>query len=257
MMNSYEHIEILIEDDLAFLVFNRPDQLNAMNRKMMGEIIEGIGEINLNEQVKVAIIRGKGRAFMAGADIKEYASQTPQEFRAFQDRGRKLYESIEEASKPWIAAVDGFALGGGCEIALSCDLILASKRSKIGLPEVHLSLIPGGGGTQRLTQKVGINRAKEMLFTGGQYTAPELHSWGVVNRVFEDENFDEEVQAFAKKLARRSTQSIAQLKRLTQLSLTNTPFEDRIEEEGRTVEQLFLTDEARQAIEAFISKNKS
>ena len=257
MVNSYEHIEILIEDDLAFLIFNRPDQLNAMNRKMMGEIIKGIEEINLNEKVKVAIIQGKGRAFMAGADIKEYGSQTPEEFRSFQDNGKKLYESIEGASKPWIAAVDGFALGGGCEIALSCDLILASSRSRMGLPEVHLSLIPGGGGTQRLTEKVGINRAKEMLFTGGQYSATELHNWGVVNRVFDDENFEEEVQAFAKKLTRRSTQSIAQLKRLAQLSLTSTPFDDRIDEEARIVEQLFLTDEARQAIQAFISKNKS
>ena len=166
-MNKYEHIEVLIEDDLAFLVFNRPDQLNAMNRKMMGDIIEGIEEINLNGQVKVAVIKGRGRAFMAGADIKEYANQTPEDFRSFQENGKKLYESIEQSSKPWIAAVDGFALGGGCEVALSGDLILASNRSKMGLPEVHLSLIPGGGGTQRLTQKMEINRAKEMLFTGG------------------------------------------------------------------------------------------
>lgn len=257
MTGSYEHIEVLLEDDLAFLVFNRPDQLNAMNRKMMGEIIKGIGEINLNEQVRVAVIRGKGRAFMAGADIKEYASQTPEEFRSFQENGKNLYESIEGSDKPWIAAVDGFALGGGCEIALACDLILASHRSKMGLPEVHLGLIPGGGGTQRLTQKVGINRAKEMLFTGGQYTATELHGWGIVNRVFDDEKFDGEVQAFAKKLARRSTQSIAQLKRLTRLSLTSTPFGDRINEEARTVEKLFLTDEAQHAIKAFASKTKS
>ncbi|MCG8310113.1 MAG: enoyl-CoA hydratase/isomerase family protein [Cytophagales bacterium] len=256
-MSSYTHIEILIESDLAYLVFNRPGRLNAMNRKMMTEIIGGIEEINLNEQVKVAVIKGKGRAFMAGADIKEYAIQTPEEFKAFQENGKKLYNLIEQSPKPWIAAVDGFALGGGCEIALSCDLILASERSKLGLPEVHLSLIPGGGGTQRLIQKVGINRAKEMLFTGGQYAALELYNWGIVNRVFENENFTEEVRAFAMKLARRSTQSLAQLKRLTQLSLTNMPFEERIDEEGRTVEQLFLTVEAQQAIEAFISKNKS
>ncbi|MCG8384172.1 MAG: enoyl-CoA hydratase/isomerase family protein [Cytophagales bacterium] len=257
MTGSYEHIEVLVEDDLAYLVFNRPGQLNAMNRKMMGEIIKGIEEINLNEQVKAAVIKGNGRAFMAGADIKEYAAQTHQEFQSFQQNGKKLYESVEQSGKPWIAAVDGFALGGGCEIALSCDLILASKRSKMGLPEVHLGLIPGGGGTQRLAQKAGINRAKEMLFTGGQYTATELYGWGIVNRVFEDENFEEEVHAFAKKLARRSAQSIAQLKRLAQLSLTSTPFKDRINEEGRTVEQLFLTDEAQHAIKTFASKSKS
>ena len=257
MADNYEHIEILIDGDLAYLAFNRTGQLNAMNRKMMEEIVKGIGEINANAQVKVAVIKGNGRAFMAGADIKEYASQTPEAFRSFQEYGKKLYESIEQSTKPWIAAIDGFALGGGFEIALSCDLVLASNRSKMGLPEVHLGLIPGGGGTQRLTQKVGVNRAKEMLFTGGQYTAVELHGWGIVNRVFDDDNFEEEVRAFAKKLTRRSSQSIAQLKRLVQLSLTSAPFRDRIDDEARTVEQLFLTDEARQAIEAFISKTKT
>ncbi|MCL4153139.1 UNVERIFIED_CONTAM: hypothetical protein GTU68_026890, partial [Idotea baltica] len=142
-----------------------------MNREMMNEIIEGIEAVNSNENIHVAVIRGEGRAFMAGADIKEYADQTPEAFKSFQDCGIQLYKSIEEAPKPWIAAVNGFALGGGFEIALSCDMILASSTAKMGLPEVFLSLVPGGGGTQRLIQKIGINRAKELLFFGGQYSA--------------------------------------------------------------------------------------
>ena len=152
MDKKYINIKVEIRNNIGFLIFNRPDQLNAMNRKMMDEIIDGILEINNNEDVKVGVVTGEGRAFMAGADIKEYGSQTPEEFKSFQDRGIKLYESIENSAKPWLAAVNGFALGGGFEIALSCDMILASDQAKMGLPEVFLSLIPGGGGTQRLIQ---------------------------------------------------------------------------------------------------------
>ena len=175
MNKTFKHIIVKSEDKIGFLIFNRPTQLNAMNREMMDEIIEAIRLINTDDSINVGVITGSGRAFMAGADIKEYGDQTLEEFKSFQDRGIKLYETIENASKPWIAAVNGFALGGGFEIALSCDMILASATAKMGLPEVFLSLVPGGGGTQRLIQKVGINRAKELLFFGGQYTAEDGH----------------------------------------------------------------------------------
>ncbi len=250
-----ENVFIGIEDRIATLVFNRPDQLNAMNRQMMDEIIDAIKTINANKEVKVAVIRGEGRAFMAGADIKEYGSQTSEEFVAFQEKGKLLYESIENSSKPWIAAVNGFALGGGFEIALSCDMILASDQAQMGLPEVFLSLIPGGGGTQRLIQKVGINRVKEMLFLGGQFDAKQLYDWGIVNRVFEDADFSSQVIDFAKKLSRRPSNSIAQLKRLANLSLTEMPFDQRIEDEALTVRELFLGEEAQEAIQNFIKKN--
>ena len=257
MDKKYINIKVEIRNNIGFLIFNRPDQLNAMNRKMMDEIIDGILEINNNEDVKVGVVTGEGRAFMAGADIKEYGSQTPEEFKSFQDRGIKLYESIEYSAKPWLAAVNGFALGGGFEIALSCDMILASDQAKMGLPEVFLSLIPGGGGTQRLIQRIGINRVKEMLFLGAQYSAIDLMNWGVVNKVFENENFNEEVVKFAEKLSRRSSKSITHLKRLANMSLTEIPFSKRIEEEGRTVYNLFYDDEAQDAIKKFISKNEN
>ena len=175
---------------------------------------------------------------------------------SFQEKGKQLYESIENASKPWIAAVDGFALGGGFEIALSCDMILASEQAKMGLPEVFLSLIPGGGGTQRLIQKIGINRVKEMLFLGAQYSANTLYDWGIVNRVLENEMFFKQVMEFAEKLSRRSQSSISQLKRLTNLSLTSLQFEQRIEDEAQTVKRLFLQKEAQDAIQNFIKKSE-
>ena len=254
-MDTFKNITVAIKADIAVLRFNRPDQLNAMNREMMDEIISGIVAINKSDKALVGVITGNGRAFMAGADIKEYASQTPEQFKSFQERGIKLYESIENAPKPWIAAVNGFALGGGFEIALACDMILASESAKMGLPEVFLSLVPGGGGTQRLIQKIGINRTKEMLFTGGQYTADALYDWGIVNHVIKADEFDEEVFRFAEKLTRRPTKALKQLKRLAHLSLSPMPFDQKIEEEGKVVTELFYSKEAQKAIKDFIDKS--
>jgi len=255
-MKEFKTIQIEITDKIAVLKFNRPEQLNAMNRQMMDEIIEGIHWINANDEIAVAVISGTGKAFMAGADIKEYGSQTTEEFEAFQEKGKQLYAAIEGASKPWIAAVNGFALGGGFEIALSCDMIVASDRAKMGLPEVFLSLIPGGGGTQRLIQKIGINRVKEMLFFGAQYDAATMHNWGIVNRVFSNDSFKSEVMDFAGKLSRRSQNSIAKLKSLANLSLSSLSFEEKINTEAQTVKDLFLHDEAQTAIQNFIKKSE-
>jgi enoyl-CoA hydratase/carnithine racemase len=225
-----------------------------MNREMMNEIIEGIEVINTNDDIYVAVITGEGRAFMAGADIKEYADQTPEQFKSFQDCGIQLYKSIEHAPKPWIAAVNGFALGGGFEIALSCDMIVASDKAKMGLPEVFLSLVPGGGGTQRLIQKIGINRAKELLFFGGQYSAEQLMDWGIVNHVLPDEEFNEGVLKFAEKLTRRSPNAVKELKRLAQLSLEPISFKEKLNEEGMVVTNLFYGEEAQKAIQDFVDK---
>ncbi|TQO38421.1 enoyl-CoA hydratase/enoyl-CoA hydratase/3-hydroxypropionyl-coenzyme A dehydratase [Arenibacter algicola] len=254
MDSKYKNINLNIDNKVAVLKFNRPEQLNAMNRQMMDEIIDGIVTINNNEDVKVAVITGSGRAFMAGADIKEYGSQTEEQFRSFQETGITLYEAIENAPKPWIAAVNGFALGGGFEIALACDLILASENAKMGLPEVFLSLIPGGGGTQRLIQKIGVNRVREMLFLGGQYSSEQLHAWGIVNQIVPDGEFDETIWLYAEKLSRRSPSAIKQLKKLVQLSLTSLSFDQKIQEEAKTVTKLFYSPEAKKAIQDFIEK---
>ncbi|GAB3656513.1 enoyl-CoA hydratase-related protein [Echinicola sediminis] len=257
MKDTYKNISILKQAGIGTLRLNRPEQLNAMNREMMDEIIAGIEDINSDSSISVGVITGNGRAFMAGADIKEYGNQSPEQFKAFQIRGNDLYAGIEKAQKPWIAAVNGYALGGGFEIALACDLILAVKGAKLGLPEVFLSLIPGGGGTQRLIQKTGINRAKEMLFTGGQYDALTLKDWGIVNHIYEETNFQKEVESYAAKLARRPIQSLRELKRLAQLSLSPIPFEEKTEEEGKTVEALFHSESAQEAIRDFILKSSS
>lgn len=256
MSRKFKNIIVRSEDKIGYLIFNRPTQLNAMNREMMGEIIEAIKLLNADETINVGVITGSERAFMAGADIKEYGSQTQEQFDAFQKMGIQLYESIENADMPWIAAVNGFALGGGFEIAMACDLIIAKESSKMGLPEVFLSLIPGGGGTQRLAQKVGINRTKEVLFTGKQYDAKTFHDWGIVNLLIDDESFEKEVSDYANKLARRPKKALKELKRLANLSITHPSFQQHIEEEGKTVARLFLDPEAKEAIQNFIKKNE-
>ncbi|GAB5553586.1 MAG: enoyl-CoA hydratase-related protein [Saprospiraceae bacterium] len=255
MRSNYQTIIVELIDEIGFIQFNRPEQLNAMNRVMMDEIIAGIEAINTNDQARVGVITGQGRAFMAGADIKEYGQQTLEQFQSFQKKGESLYARLEHAPQPWIAAVNGFALGGGFEIPLACDLILASDQAKMGLPEVFLNLVPGGGGTQRLIQKIGINRVKEMLFTGGQYDAQTLFNWGLVNRVFKAESFEREVLQFAAKLSRRPMEALEQLKKLAYLSLSPASFKDKIEAEGLAVTQLFYSEAAQQAIQNFIDKN--
>ncbi len=256
MNRKFKNIIVKTENNIGFLVFYRPGQLNAMNREMMDEIIEAILMINADVTINVGVITGSERAFMAGADIKEYGNQTLEQFNAFQEKGIRLYDAIENADIPWIAAVNGFALGGGFEIAMACDLIVANESAKMGFPEVFLSLVPGGGGTQRLAQKIGINRAKEVLFTGGQYSAKTFYDWGIVNLLVEDDSFDQEVSRFAEKLSRRPKKAIKELKRLANLSITHPSFQQHIEEEGNTVARLFLNKGAQEAIQRFIKKNE-
>ena len=191
---------------------------------------------------------------MAGADIKEYAAQSDEEFLAFQKKGWRVYEEAERGNKPFIAVVNGYALGGGFEIAAACDLVIASEDALFGLPEVHLGLVPGGGGTQRLIQKLGINRMREILYLGGKYSASQMQEWGVVNYVVPADELVGFAKEIAAKLTRRSPQAIAQLKKLTYLSTCPMELEERLEEEGKSLFMLFHTPEAQKRIHDFANK---
>lgn len=252
----YRFLILTKKEGVATLTFNRPDQLNAMNREFMDEIISALEEINNDTAISVGVIQGIGKAFMAGADIKEYGSQTEEQFQAFQKKGISLYKLIEESPKPYIAAVSGYALGGGFEIMLACDLVIANAEALLGLPEVHLGLIPGGGGTQRLIRKIGLNRVNEMLFFGEQYSSEIMKEWGIVNYVVPLDTFNTKVQQLAQKLCRRSSKALHQLKRMSQLSVGDVPFTKRLETEAQTVSELFYGEEAKKKINDFINKNK-
>lgn len=255
-MNNYDTITCTVEEGVGRLQFNRPGLLNAMNRRMMDEIIHALETIMHDPTIKVGVITGSGRAFMAGADIKEYSRQTPDEFAGFQAKGRRLYALIEQADIPFIAAVNGFALGGGFEIALACDFIVAAASAKMGLPEVHLGLIPGGGGAQRLLQRVGIGRAKEMLLLGQSYSADQMEEWGILHAVAEDEVLEKKVAELAEKLKRRPAQAVKAIKAMLAPSAVEAPFETRLDREGAAVAALFHTPVAAQLIQKFTEKNQ-
>jgi enoyl-CoA hydratase/carnithine racemase len=192
---------------------------------------------------------------MAGSDIKKYAAQTDEEFDSFQKRGMEIYRNAEQNKKPVIAAVNGFALGGGFEITLACDLIVAAKSASFGLPEVNIGLVPGGGGTQRLITKIGMNRVKEMLMFGGRYPADKMLEWGVVNYVVEDEELIPYAKELASKLCRRSASALAELKRLALLSTYPIDRDERLATEIGTLFKLFHTPEAKKLIDDFANKS--
>jgi enoyl-CoA hydratase/3-hydroxypropionyl-coenzyme A dehydratase len=255
-MDRFKYIELDCRDDLGIIRFNRPEQLNAMNRGMMDEIIDALEMLTADQRIRVAVITGKGRAFMAGADIKEYAEQTPEEFADFRKKGMRLYELVEHSGIPFIAAVNGFALGGGFEIALSCDFILAADTSLLGLPEIHIGLIPGGGGLFRLLQKTGLNRAREAVLLGQSYTAAEMSHWGVVYKVVPEHELMEQVMQLAEKLKRRPARAVKLLKEMLRPEQAGQSFRSRMDEEGRALFELFHTAEAKALIHAFAQKNK-
>lgn len=253
---NYTHLRYEVSDGIATITFDRPDQLNAMNRRLMEEIIHAITRLDGDPAARVGMLTGAGRAFMAGADLKEYARQTESEFDAFQILGRGLYTAIESNRKPVVAAINGHALGGGLEIALACDLIVAAEGAKFGLPEILLHLIPGGGGTQRLPRKLGILRANELLLTGRLATASEMHAWGLVNHVYPRESFIAEARAFVATIADKSPEALGILKQLTQLAVgAFNPVAQALENEA--LSRLHRTEEARRKLAEFVAKSEA
>lgn len=185
MGKTYRNISVDIKEPVAIFRINRPEQHNSRNREMMDEIITIIVNVNERKDVQVFEITGNGRAFMTRADIKEYADHTPEGFLDFQEKGTELCRNIENTTKPWLPAVNGFALSGRFELALICDAILANESYKIGLQEIFLSLVLVRGGTQQLIHKIVINRTKELLFTERKSTSFTLKDWGIVNYAYE------------------------------------------------------------------------
>lgn len=180
---AYENLALAVDDRVATLTVNRPDKLNALNAATIGELDRAIDELRSRNDVGGIIVTGAQRAFVAGADITELARQSPADGRLRAERGQTVFSKFETSPKPVIAAVNGFALGGGCELAMACHVRIASEAAKFGQPEVKLGLIPGYGGTQRLPRLVGRGRAMQLLLTGELIDAQEAFRIGLVNRV--------------------------------------------------------------------------
>ncbi len=198
---AYETLLYEKRDCIGYVTVNRPDKLNALSNKVMEELDDCFLALHKDDEVRVVILTGAGeKAFVAGADVEELAAQTPFEGKEMSLRGQRILHLIENLGKPVIAAVNGYALGGGCELALACTLCLASENARFGQPEVKLGIIPGYGGTQRLARLVGKGRALEMILTGEPVTAQEAYRMGLVNQVVTAQNLIPAAEELAQKI---------------------------------------------------------
>ncbi len=253
---KYQHILLDIKNKMAWITFNRPEQLNAMNAMMMDEIIHALDVVDKadSKEIGVVVITGAGKAFMAGADIKEYAQQTEAQFDAFQIKGHSLYAGIENNSKVVIAAINGYAFGGGFEIALACDMIIASAGAKMGLPEILLNLIPGGGGSLRLAKKIGINLTNEIVMTGRTLLAEEMQARGVINYIYPRENFIDNATEFAHSFTQQLPDRLQVIKQLTQEAANGiTPALQQ--KEAAALGKFYRSKEGQEKIQSFYNKS--
>lgn len=240
---------------VAVVTFRRGEQLNAISTAMQAEITEACEALGRDDTVGAIIVTGEGRGFMAGADIKEYAAQSERGFDDFQSRGRRMYAAIEDNRKPVIAAVNGYALGGGFELVLCCDLVIASREAKMGLPEIKLALVPGGGGTQRSVARLGRNRANYLLMTGGIFPAANFEAWGLVNEVVDPAELMTRTLTLAAEIAAAPIEATSGLKRLTQFAEAGGDLAHGLDGEGELVRRLFRSEIAKERVRAFAEKS--
>jgi enoyl-CoA hydratase/carnithine racemase len=252
-MSTEPTIRIEIVDATGIIRFARPDQLNAMSTAMVGEILAAFDRFEGDAAITAIILTGEGKGFMAGADLKEYATLDAAGFRAFQRRGRALYERIERFGKPVIAAVNGYALGGGFEMVLACDLVLARRGARMGLPEVRLGLIPGGGGTQRLARKIGPNRAFELLATGEHRPAEDYAAWGLVSELVE-EDVVAGALALAARFQKHPAAAVAELKQLNRVAQASE-LQAGLDLEAQALQGLFESPEGQERVNAFVARS--
>jgi enoyl-CoA hydratase len=238
---------------VALLTLSRPEKLNALDPAIIAALDARIDELLRAGDVRCAILTGAGKAFVAGADIAAMAKLTPVEALRFASAGHALGAKLEALPFPIIAAVNGFALGGGCELALACDFIVASEKAKLGQPEVNLGVIPGFGGTQRLARRVGVGRARELVYTGAMITAAEAQAMGLVNRVVPADDLIKVVKEIAATIATKGPLAIAAAKRVT-LRGEDTDLATACELEALAFSGLFGSDDQREGMAAFLEK---
>ena len=255
-MTTFNNLLIEHKDRQCWITINRPTVLNALNRETIHEITQAVREMAAKSEVNTLVITGAGeKSFVAGADISEIRSLSKVSAHQFAQAGHDCMTAIENCGKPVIAAVNGYCLGGGMELALACDVIYASEKAVMGLPEVALGIFPGWGGTQRLPRLIGRNRAKELIYTGRKLTAAEAFSWGIVNKVFPAGELLGAVQALATEIGRQGPAAVALAKR----AIDEGTFESL--EKGLSIERevwsdCFTTEDAKEGLAAFVEKRK-
>ncbi len=248
------YAEILVEvpePHVGLVRLNRPEKLNALSTRMLDELVRALDGFEADAEIRVVVLTGNDRAFAAGADIREFQEVT------FLDmlRGHRVtvWERIRRFPKPLVAAVSGYCLGGGCELAMACDLVVAAETARFGQPEINLGVLPGAGGTQRLPRIVGKHRAMELILTGRHLTAQEAYAWGLVNRVVPQERYLEEALALAREIASKAPIA-ARLAKEAVLRSMDTPLEVGLEYERRLWALVFATEDRQEGVRAFLEK---
>lgn len=252
---KYNNLIIKIEDSIAWVTINRPEKLNALNQETIQELSDCFSTIESDNAVRVVIISGQGaKSFVAGADIKEFSSYTILQAKEMTQNGHdNLMNKIENLSKPVIAAINGFALGGGLEMALACHIRIASENAKLGLPEVTLGLIPGYGGTQRLSKIIGKGRAFQAICTAEAFNASKALEIGLVNEVLPQEKLLERAKEIATKITTNSAIAIKAAIKSINASDSSNGFDVEISEFC----QLFSTSDFQEGVSAFLEKRKA
>ncbi len=250
---TYENILTRVEGCAGIVTLNRPKALNALNRELMTELMDALAAFDRDSAVGCMVVTGSERAFAAGADIKEMATATPTTMmtNSFID----LWDRLRGVGKPIIAAVSGFALGGGCELAMACDMIVASETAQFGQPEINLAVIPGAGGTQRMTLAVGKAVAMEMVLNGRYLSAAEAHHHGLVNRIYPVEVYLEEAIRLANEIAARAPVAVRLAKEAVNATF-EMPLRAGLDHERRLFYLLFGTADQKEGMDAFVNKRR-
>lgn len=249
-------VQVERRDAVRILTFNRPDKLNALSTELLVELEAALDDARHDAQARVVILTGAGdRAFVAGADIGEYAEQTDEAFAAFQRLCRRIFDAIDAFPRPVIAAVNGYALGGGFEIALCCDVLLASSNARFGLPEGLLGLAPGGGGTQRLTRAAGPFVASDVLLSARRLTADEALRFGIVAEVVERDQLLEAALAKADAIVKGAPLAVREMLELVRVAM-DAPLGEGLDREHAALLRLRRTADATEGVRAFVEKRE-
>jgi len=254
-MPTYETITVEKRGPVALLTINRPDKLNALNAKVHSEGVAALDELRHDEDVRVLVITGAGeKSFVAGADIGEFKDHTPVTQRDLFNE-KTLFNSIDTFPKPVIAMVNGFCLGGGNELALACDLRVCSENAKFSQPEINLGIIPGGGGTQRLTRLVGEGRAMEMILTGDMIDAETAHKFGLVNHVYPAPELEAKTMELAGKIADKAPIALQLIKEAVKFA-SRSNLDEGLRREVDLFAICFSTEDKQEGVSAFLEKRK-
>jgi enoyl-CoA hydratase len=252
---SYETLQVDTTDGVATITVNRPEKRNALNARVRQELVAALDALEPRDDVRVVVITGAGeKAFIAGADIGEFAERTPIEQRLAME-GRRVFNVLADFPRPTIASINGYALGGGCELALACDLRIAAHSARLGQPEVNLGILPGGGGTQRLPRLVGMGRAMRLILTGELIDAEEAERIGLVDEVVDDARLSERTRELAASIARHSPVALKLIKQAVRAS-AEMPLAAGLVLERELFITAFSSDDRTEGVAAFLEKRE-